>query len=64
MKVALAAFLLITGSGLVSVSMLGGGTLAAASVAETGFDWSQLLLWAGILILVFSAGLFVISGSQ
>lgn len=58
-----AGVLLVLGGLLVSVSLIGGGSLSAAGVAATGIDYGQIILWSGVGALVISAILFVLASS-
>lgn len=63
-KVISAGALLVVGGFLTIVSLLGGSDLQATTVGATSFNWSGILIVAGIAALIISAFLFISAGAE
>lgn len=63
-RITFAIVMLLVGATSVSVAYIGGGTLSASSVAQTGFDWGRVFIWGGAATLAVSAFMFLSASAE
>lgn len=63
-RVVIATLMLVLGGSVMSLGFIGGGTLQAAAIAETGFNWTRALIWGGAGGLLISAFMFLSASAE